>query len=124
VWISRPDQQATGARMWISQLTRIRPRALNPSVKNYHWLGMDMAQLEACDRHAQLVVLRDLSGAIREGPGFNVFACRHSGDGSALAQAQAGADLARAALADRNHVETGPADGRRRRLTRRVRRHR
>jgi hypothetical protein len=40
-------------------------------------------------------VLRDLPGAITEEPGFNVFAYRHSGDGSSLAQAQAGADLAR-----------------------------
>ncbi len=74
VWISRPDQQATGASMWISQVTRIPPQSIDPSVKNYHWLDMDLAQLDAYDHHAQLVVLRDLSGAITEGPGFNVFA--------------------------------------------------
>jgi branched-chain amino acid aminotransferase len=74
VWISRPDQQAAGASMWISQVTRIPPQSIDPSVKNYHWLDMDLAQLDAYDHHAQLVVLRDLSGAITEGPGFNVFA--------------------------------------------------
>jgi branched-chain amino acid aminotransferase len=60
--------------MWISQVTRIPPQSIDPSVKNYHWLDMDLAQLDAYDHDAQLVVLRDLSGAITEGPGFNVFA--------------------------------------------------
>src|ERR1700730_5391015 len=75
VWISRPDQQATGASMWISQVTRIPPQSIDPSVKNYHWLDMDLAQLDAYDHDAQLVDLRDLSGAITEGAAFNVFAC-------------------------------------------------
>jgi branched-chain amino acid aminotransferase len=77
VWISSPDQQAAGASMWISEVARIPPQSVDPSVKNYHWLDLDMAQLDAYDHQAQLVVLRDLSGAITEGPGFNVFA--HTG---------------------------------------------
>src|SRR5258708_12346398 len=60
--------------MWISEVTRLPPQSIDPSVKNYHWLDLDLAQLDAYDHHAQLVVLRDLSGAITEGPGFNVFA--------------------------------------------------
>ena len=47
---------------------------MDPSVKNYHWLDLDLALLDAYDHEAELVVLRDLSGAITEGPGFNVFA--------------------------------------------------
>ena len=43
-------------------------------MKNYHWLDLDLALLDAYDHDAELVVLRDLSGAITEGPGFNVFA--------------------------------------------------
>jgi branched-chain amino acid aminotransferase len=74
VWISNPDQQATGASMRISQITRIPPQSVDPSVKNYHWLDLDLALLDAYDHDAGLVVLRDLSGAISEGPGFNVFA--------------------------------------------------
>ncbi len=74
VWISPPDRQATGASLWISRVTRIPPQSVDPSVKNYHWLDLDLALLEAYDHDAQLVVLRDLSGAITEGPGFNVFA--------------------------------------------------
>ncbi len=74
VWISSPERQATGASMWISQVTRIPPQSVDPSVKNYHWLDLDLALLDAYDHHADLVVLRDLSGAIAEGPGYNVFA--------------------------------------------------
>jgi len=74
IWISAPDQQATGTSMWISDVTRIPAQSVDPEVKNYHWLDLDVAQLEAYDHQAQLVVLRDLSSAITEGPGFNVFA--------------------------------------------------
>jgi branched-chain amino acid aminotransferase len=74
VWISTPEQQAAGASMWISQATRIPPESVDPTVKNYHWLDLDLALLDAYDHDAALVVLRDLSGAIAEGPGFNVFA--------------------------------------------------
>jgi branched-chain amino acid aminotransferase len=74
VWISSPDRQATGASLRISPITRIPPQSVDPSVKNYHWLDLDLALLDAYDHEAELVVLRDLSGAITEGPGFNVFA--------------------------------------------------
>jgi branched-chain amino acid aminotransferase len=74
VWISSPDQQVTGASMRISQVTRIPPQSVDPQVKNYHWLDLDVALLGAYDHGADLVVLRDLSGAVTEGPGFNVFA--------------------------------------------------
>jgi branched-chain amino acid aminotransferase len=74
VWISSPDRQVTGASLWISPITRIPPQSVDPSVKNYHWLDLDQALLDAYDHGAELVVLRDLSGSITEGPGFNVFA--------------------------------------------------
>jgi branched-subunit amino acid aminotransferase/4-amino-4-deoxychorismate lyase len=38
------------------------------------WLDLDLALLDAYDHDADLVVLRDLSGAVAEGPGYNVFA--------------------------------------------------
>ena len=77
VWISNPERQTAGARMRISPVTRIPPQSVDPTVKNYHWLDMDLALLDAYDYDSELVVLRDLTGAITEGPGFNVFA--HAG---------------------------------------------
>ena len=74
IWVSRPEQQEKGARMRISEVTRIPPQSVDPTVKNYHWLDLDLALLDAYDHDADLVVLRDLSGAITEGPGYNVFA--------------------------------------------------
>jgi branched-chain amino acid aminotransferase len=47
---------------------------VDPVVKNYHWLDLDLALLDAYDHGAELAVLRDLSGAVTEGQGFNVFA--------------------------------------------------
>ncbi|MBV9795438.1 MAG: aminotransferase class IV [Actinobacteria bacterium] len=73
-WVSRPEQQQTGARLWVSDLVRIPPASVDPRVKNYHWLDLDLGLLEAYDHGADLVALRDLSGAITEGPGYNVFA--------------------------------------------------
>jgi len=71
VWVSRRPE---GASMWVSEVVRIPPQSVDPLVKNYHWLDLDLALLDACDHDADLVVLRDLSGAITEGPGYNVFA--------------------------------------------------
>jgi hypothetical protein len=72
--VSPEEQQKTGASMWISEIPRIPPESVDPSVKNYHWLDLDMALFDAYDHDAQMVVLRDLSGAITEGPGYNIFA--------------------------------------------------
>ena len=74
VWISSPERQETGASLRVSNLVRIPPDSVDPRVKNYHWLDLDLALLEAYDHGADLVVLRDLSGAVTEGPGYNVFA--------------------------------------------------
>ncbi len=74
VWIASPERQESGASLWISDMVRIPPDSVDPRVKNYHWLDLDLGLLEAYDHGADLVVLRDLSGALTEGPGYNVFA--------------------------------------------------
>jgi branched-chain amino acid aminotransferase len=74
VWICSPERQVSGASMRISQTVRIPPQSVDPTVKNYHWLDLDLALLDAYDHDADLVVLRDSGGAITEGPGFSVFA--------------------------------------------------
>jgi branched-chain amino acid aminotransferase len=74
VWIASPERQESGASLWVSDVVRIPPDSVDPRVKNYHWLDLDLGLLEAYDHGADLVVLRDLSGALTEGPGYNVFA--------------------------------------------------
>ena len=73
-WGVSPERQQAGASLHVSDLVRIPPASVDPRVKNYHWLDLDLALLEAYDHGADLVALRDLSGAITEGPGYNVFA--------------------------------------------------
>jgi branched-chain amino acid aminotransferase len=74
IWISSPERQESGASLRVSDILRIPPQSIDPAVKNYHWLDLDLALLDAYDHGAEMAVLRDLSGAITEGPGFNVFA--------------------------------------------------
>ena len=73
VWIADPEKQKTGLRMAISDRERIRPEAVDPTVKNYHWLDFQVALLEAYDAGAETVVLLDSDGNVCEGPGFNIF---------------------------------------------------
>jgi branched-chain amino acid aminotransferase len=74
IWISSPERQEAGASLRVSDILRIPPQSVDPAVKNYHWLDLDLALLDAYDHGAEMVVLRDSSGAVTEGPGFNVFA--------------------------------------------------
>ena len=59
--------------MVVSDRERIRPEAVDPTVKNYHWLDFQVALLDAYDAGAETVVLLDSDGNVCEGPGFNVF---------------------------------------------------
>jgi branched-chain amino acid aminotransferase len=73
VWIANDDMRARGLDLMISSRQRIPPEAVDPRVKNYHWLDMVMALFEAYDEGADTVVLVDARGNLVEGPGFNVF---------------------------------------------------
>lgn len=75
VWIANPDKQAEGLHLVIAgSVERIAPRAVDPTVKNFHWGDLVRAQFEAYDRSADTVVLLDHEGHVTEGPGFNLFA--------------------------------------------------
>ena len=74
VWIANEEQRREGVRMVVSSVQRIPPEALDPRIKNFHWLDLTMGILEAYDRDALVPVLTDGNGNVTEGPGFNVFA--------------------------------------------------
>ena len=74
-WIANEEQRERGLRLRIAQtVTRISPSAVDPTVKNFHWLDMIMGLYEAYDHDDENVLLCDESGNLTEGPGFNVFA--------------------------------------------------
>ena len=75
VWIARPEQQDVGLHLVVAEgVERISPRAVDPTVKNFHWGDLVRGAFEAYDRDADTVVLLDAHGHVTEGPGFNLFA--------------------------------------------------
>jgi branched-chain amino acid aminotransferase len=73
VWIADDELRARGLDLLISSQQRIPPEAVDPRIKNYHWLDMTMALFEAYDKGEDTAVLVDAGGNLVEGPGFNVF---------------------------------------------------
>ena len=73
VWIIAPDRQEEGAHLVISDIPRISPASVDPTVKNFHWGDLTRALFEAFDRGGETAVLVDHDGFVSEGPGFNVF---------------------------------------------------
>ena len=67
--------------MFISDICRIPAVSVDPMLKTYHWLDLEMAQFQAYDHGADTAVLVDRDGNVTEGPGFNVFAVK---DGQVL----------------------------------------
>ncbi len=74
IWVATPEQQATGLDLSISGRRRIPPDAVDPRIKNYHWLDMTLALFDALDGGRDSVLMSDGAGNVVEGPGFNVFA--------------------------------------------------
>ena len=76
VWLADEEQRREGLKMIISSVHRIPPEAVDPRVKNFHWLDLTMGTFEAYEQDAVMPLLTDGAGNITEGPGFNVFAVR------------------------------------------------
>jgi branched-chain amino acid aminotransferase len=74
VWIANDEQRRDGLRMIVSSVERIHPEAVDPRIKNFHWLDLTMGIFEAYDRDAAVAVLTDGAGNVTEGAGFNIFA--------------------------------------------------
>ena len=74
IWIADPEKQERGLHAVIADRQRIPPSSVDPTVKNYHWLDLQVGLLEAYERGGETVILTDPNGNVVEGPGFNVFA--------------------------------------------------
>lgn len=71
--IATSEQQERGLHMIVSDIQRIAPTSVDPTIKNYHWLDFEMGLFQAYDRGGDTVVLTDQDGNVTEGPGFNLF---------------------------------------------------
>jgi len=77
VWIANDEQRENGMHLISSSVQRIPPAAVDPRVKNFHWIDLTMGVFEAYDRDAIVAVLHDGQGNITEGAGFNVFTVKN-----------------------------------------------
>ena len=73
VWIADAEKQERGLHAVIGHVQRIQPGAIDPTVKNYHWLDLELGLYEAYERGGETVILVDGEENVVEGPGFNVF---------------------------------------------------
>jgi branched-chain amino acid aminotransferase len=73
VWIADPERQERGLHATISRVQRIGPESVDPTVKNYHWLDLELGLYEAYERGGETAILVDRAENVVEGPGFNVF---------------------------------------------------
>jgi len=73
VWIVPRERQELGAHLIISEIPRISPASVDPTVKNFHWGDLTRALFQAYERGAETAVLVDQDGYVSEGPGFNIF---------------------------------------------------
>ena len=79
VWILDRETQDRGARLFISDIPRISPLSVDPTVKNFHWADLTRGLFQAYEHGDDTVVLVDMDGNVSEGPGFNIFAVRDGG---------------------------------------------
>lgn len=73
VWIASREKQLQGIDLHISMRQRISPEAVDPTVKNYHWIDLVQSMFDAYDRGRDTSCVVDGAGNVTEGPGFNVF---------------------------------------------------
>ena len=66
--VASPEQLQNGLHVAVSEVVRIPPASLDPTIKNYHWLDFITALYEAYDRGADTVMLKDDNGNLTEGP--------------------------------------------------------
>ncbi len=75
VWLLQPEEAETGMDAIVARtVQRISDRAVDPTVKNFHWGDLTRGLYEAYDRGARYPVLLNADGDVTEGAGYNVFA--------------------------------------------------
>lgn len=71
--VANKEQLEHGLHLAVTDVLRIPPGSVDPTVKNYHWLDMVKGLYAAYDEGADTALLIDSRGNVSEGPGFNIF---------------------------------------------------
>ena len=78
-WILKPEDFEKGLDVLLTDIKRIPPSSVDPTIKNYHWMDLVTGMLDAYERGHQTAILIDENNNISEGPGFNIFSVDQSG---------------------------------------------
>ena len=72
-WILKPEDFEVGLDVLVTDIKRIPPASVDPTIKNYHWLDLVSGMLNSYDRGHDTAILIDEKNNVSEGPGFNIF---------------------------------------------------
>ena len=78
-WILRQEDFEKGLNVLLTDIKRIPPSSVDPTIKNYHWMDLVTGMLDAYEKGNDTAVLVDENNNITEGPGFNLFCVNGSG---------------------------------------------
>ena len=78
-WILRQEDFEKGLNVLLTDIKRIPPSSVDPTIKNYHWMDLVTGMLDAYEKGNDTAVLVDENNNITEGPGFNLFCINESG---------------------------------------------
>mgnify|MGYP001192634129 CR=1 FL=1 len=78
-WILKQEDFERGLNVLITDIKRIPPTSVDPTIKNYHWIDLVTGMLNAYERGSDTAVLVDENNNITEGPGFNLFCVDEKG---------------------------------------------
>ena len=78
-WILKQEDFEKGLNVLLTDIKRIPPSSVDPTIKNYHWMDLVTGMLDAYEKGNDTAVLVDENNNITEGPGFNLFCINESG---------------------------------------------
>ena len=78
-WILKQEDFETGLNVLLTDIKRIPPSSVDPTIKNYHWMDLVTGMLDAYEKGNDTAVLVDENNNITEGPGFNLFCINETG---------------------------------------------
>ena len=78
-WILKPEDFEVGLDVLVTDIKRIPPGSVDPTIKNYHWLDLVSGMFNSYDRGHDTAILIDEKNNISEGPGFNIFTIDKTG---------------------------------------------
>jgi branched-chain amino acid aminotransferase len=72
-WILKQEDFEKGLDVLLTDIKRIPPSSVDPTIKNYLWMDLVTGMLNAYEKGNDTAILVDENNNITEGPGFNIF---------------------------------------------------